>query len=135
MSALQIAIAYTLFAMLATAANLGTQMLVMYVYGGAWALTGAIIAGTGVGLVLKYLLDKRYIFRYLTRNVAHEGRTFLLYTATGIATTIVFWGFELGFEAVFGTARARYTGAILGLAIGYVAKYQLDKRHVFQETA
>src|SRR5690606_13786405 len=134
-TALRIAIAYTLFAVLATAANLGTQILALQVYSGAWALMVAIVAGTGVGLVIKYVLDKRYIFRYLTRSAAHEGKTFLLYTFTGVATTIIFWGFELGFDAVFGTASARYTGAVLGLAIGYVAKYQLDKRHVFREAA
>lgn len=132
-SAVRIALAYTLFAVLATAANLGSQMLTWRVYAGPYALMVAIAIGTGVGLILKYVLDKHYIFRYFTRNAAHEGRTFVLYTLTGVATTLVFWGFELGFEWIFGTARARYTGAVLGLAIGYVIKYQLDRRHVFRE--
>lgn len=133
MSALRIALAYTLFAVVATAANLGTQMLALLAYAGPYALMVAIALGTGVGLVVKYGLDKRFIFRYLTQDIAHEGRTFLLYTLTGVATTIIFWGSELGFEWWFGTPQARYTGAMLGLAIGYVIKYQLDKRHVFQE--
>ena len=29
----------------------------------------------------------------------------------------------------------RYAGAVLGLAIGYAAKYRLDRRFVFREQA
>jgi putative flippase GtrA len=50
----------------------------------------------------------------------------------GVVTTAVFWGFEFGFDHLFGTREMRYAGGVIGLAIGYVAKYQLDKRFVFR---
>ncbi|MCL1962124.1 MAG: GtrA family protein [Desulfovibrionaceae bacterium] len=52
-----------------------------------------------------------------------------------MATTVIFWGFEFGFHAPFGTRWMRYLGGVIGLAIGYVAKYGLDKRFVFRDRA
>ena len=49
----------------------------------------------------------------------HDGRTFALYTLTGVATTLVFWGFEFGFDHIFASKAMRYLGAVIGLAIGY----------------
>ena len=49
----------------------------------------------------------------------------------GVVTTFVFWGFELGFNYVFDFEFAKYLGAIIGLAIGYITKYFLDKKYVF----
>ena len=54
-----------------------------------------------------------------------------LYTAMGLATTVIFWGFEFGFHHLFATREMRYLGGVIGLAIGYVSKYYLDKRYVF----
>jgi hypothetical protein len=50
----------------------------------------------------------------------------------GLATTFIFWGFEFGFQHLFETKEMRYLGGIIGLAIGYLTKYQLDKRYVFR---
>jgi putative flippase GtrA len=91
-----------------------------------------MIVGTGVGLVVKYVLDKRYIFRFRARDAAHDGKTFFLYTVMGLATTAIFWGFELGFDYLFATKQMRYMGGVLGLAIGYLVKYNLDKHYVFR---
>ena len=63
--------------------------------------------------------------------MAHDGQTFALYTLMGIVTTFVFWGFEFGFDYLFQTRPMRYLGGVIGLAIGYYVKYQLDKRFVF----
>jgi preprotein translocase subunit SecA len=38
---------------------------------------------------------------------------------------------EFGFDFLFGTKLMRYVGGVIGLAIGYAIKYQLDKRYVF----
>jgi hypothetical protein len=46
-------------------------------------------------------------------------------------TTAIFWGFEYGFWLAFETAQMRYAGGVTGLAIGYLAKYHLDKKFVF----
>ena len=50
----------------------------------------------------------------------------------GILTTMIFWGFELGFHYFFQTKEMRYLGGILGLMIGYICKYHLDKHYVFK---
>lgn len=130
--ALKLAVSYALFAALATLINIGTQEAAVRLYDGPWSLVLAMIAGTGTGLVVKYVLDKRYIFRFRARNLEHDGRTFALYTLMGLATTVIFWGFELGFDHLFASKEMRYAGGVIGLAIGYMTKYYLDKRYVFR---
>ena len=49
----------------------------------------------------------------------------------GIFTTIIFWGTEIAFDVIFKSAGAKYIGAIIGLGIGYIIKYFLDKKYVF----
>jgi putative flippase GtrA len=122
---------YAFLALLAMAANILTQMLSMQCYRGQFAVTVSIVVGTGVGLVLKYALDKRYIFRFKTRDLGHDGALLLLYSTMGLATTVIFWGTEFAFQHIFETDAMRYAGGALGLSIGYVVKYQLDKRFVF----
>ena len=68
----KLAVKYAIFALIATAANIGAQDLVVRAYNGTGAIVASIVAGTGVGLVVKYLLDKRYIFRFRAASVAHE---------------------------------------------------------------
>lgn len=122
---------YTLFALVSMAANLGSQKLSWWLYQGPYGIALSVCYGTGVGLVVKYALDKAWIFRYEHRNVAHGIQTFTRYVAMGLATTAIFWAFEFGAQALFHTEPARLTGGALGLALGYFAKYQLDKRFVF----
>lgn len=128
---MRILVLYTIFAGISTLANLAGQEAAIRLYSGPWGIELALAFGTGVGLVVKYLLDKKWIFRYVTKSAAHDGRLFLLYTTMGLATTAVFWGAELGAQAVWGTKEARYAGGVAGLALGYWIKYNLDKRYVF----
>jgi putative flippase GtrA len=127
-----LAIYYAIFALIATAANIGTQELLTRAYRGEFQILASILAGTAVGLVVKYVLDKRYIFHFRARNTAHDTQTFALYTIMGLATTVVFWGFEGGFHHLFKTKEMRYLGGVIGLSIGYLTKYHLDKRFVFK---
>ncbi|KAB7774944.1 MULTISPECIES: GtrA family protein [Xanthomonas] len=123
---------YLAFAAVAAAVNIGTQCIAVRAW--LWPSTtvpASIAAGTLTGLLVKYLLDKRWIFRFATRDARHDTRTFAMYTVMGGMTTLVFWGSELVFHCLFGSEGMRYVGAIIGLAIGYVSKYQLDKRFVF----
>ncbi|GJM12431.1 MAG: hypothetical protein DHS20C12_08340 [Pseudohongiella sp.] len=126
-----IALKYSLFAVLATLLNLSSQEIVVRAYRGDFALLLAMAVGTGVGLASKYLLDKKYIFRFITASHREDLGRFTLYGLTGIATTAIFWGFELGFDWLIGGKTARYVGAVIGLCIGYGVKYRLDKRYVF----
>jgi peptidoglycan biosynthesis protein MviN/MurJ (putative lipid II flippase) len=128
---MNLAIFYTIFAAISTVVNIGGQEIVVRLYHGAYAVTLSILVGTAVGLLVKYVLDKRYIFRFKTQSATHDVRTFFLYALMGITTTVIFWGFEYTFEFLFKTKELRYLGGVIGLAIGYVTKYQLDKRFVF----
>lgn len=129
---MKLAITYAILALIATAANIGAQDLVIRVYAGAFDVLLSVAIGTGVGLVVKYVLDKRYIFKFRARSAVHDGQVFTLYVLMGIATTLIFWGFEFGFHYLFETKEMRYLGGVIGLAIGYVTKYHLDKRFVFR---
>jgi putative flippase GtrA len=122
---------YTLFAIISTITNIGSQDLSLRFYSGVYSVLISVFIGTGVGLAVKYALDKRYIFRYLTRDALHNTKTFMLYSVMGVVTTFIFWGFEFGFGHIFQSKEMRYAGGVLGLAIGYLIKYQLDKRFVF----
>jgi len=129
---MKLTIVYLILACIATAANIGTQGLVAYLYHGRFALIVSICIGTGVGLFAKYSLDKAYIFKFAPKNTAHDAQTFVLYSLVGLVTTAVFWSFEFGFDYLFASAAMRYLGAVIGLGIGYFIKYRLDKRFVFQ---
>ncbi|MDE3078938.1 MAG: GtrA family protein [Paracoccaceae bacterium] len=121
---------YGLFAAIATVVNLLVQRGALALWP---ELLPAMIAGTGAGLVVKYVLDKRWIFFDGAVGLAQHGRKFLLYSAMGVVTTVIFWGFETGAWALWGTEAAREAGAVIGLAIGYVVKFRLDRRFVFTD--
>ncbi|MPN09190.1 hypothetical protein SDC9_156479 [bioreactor metagenome] len=128
----RLAMLYTAFAIVATLCNILAQDICNYLYSGDFSILISLIIGTGFGLVVKYILDKKYIFQYKTKNAGHNRHIFFLYTVMGILTTFIFWGFEFGFHYIFETKEMRYLGGILGLMIGYICKYYLDKRYVFR---
>ncbi len=128
----QLTLRYALFAAVATFANLAAQRVSLWTYEGSHALALAIAVGTAVGLLLKYLLDKRWIFGDLSSGLLAHTRKFGLYTLMGAITTAIFWGAETGFWFIWKTDFMREVGAVLGLCVGYVIKYQLDKRYVFR---
>jgi putative flippase GtrA len=131
-SAAQLVLRYSAFAVLATLANLLTQRLVLGAVPGGQGFALAVLAGTATGLLLKYVLDKRWIFFDSSSGLAVHGRKFTLYTLMGVITTLLFWGTETLFWLTWGTDLMRETGAVIGLAFGYVIKYNLDKRFVFR---
>jgi putative flippase GtrA len=50
----------------------------------------------------------------------------------GVVTTAIFWATETAFWLIGGTDLWRETGAVLGLSVGYLVKYELDRRYVFR---
>ena len=127
-----IAIRYLLFAMLASLVNIASQYASLIIYNGLYGLYMAMGWGTLTGLVVKYLLDKKYMFYFEVQNRREDAQKFIRYSLMGVITTLIFWGFELSFNALFHFEAAKYIGALLGLIIGYIIKYNLDKRFVFQ---
>ncbi len=129
---MRLAILYALLALIATATNIGAQEIAVRAYHGPFDVALSVLVGTGVGLVVKYMLDKAFIFGFRARDALHDVHTFGLYLVMGVITTAVFWAFEFGFNHLFHTKEMRYLGGLIGLGIGYWAKYHLDKRYVFR---
>lgn len=125
---------YAGFAVIATIANLGAQRIVLSFGDSAAYFAAAIFVGTAVGLVIKYLLDKRWIFYDQSTGVKAHGQKFTLYTVMGVVTTAIFWSTETAFWLIWQTDAMRELGAVIGLAIGYSVKYGLDRRFVFTDT-
>lgn len=123
---------YTVFAVISTLINLLAQYISFALYSGFLNLYLAMAAGTLAGLVTKYILDKKFIFYHTCETKKEDAQKFFLYSLMGVFTTLIFWGFEIVFDALFGGEAAKYIGAVIGLAIGYIVKYNLDKRFVFK---
>ncbi len=124
---------YIAFAAVAVVVNLAVQRLVLLGGESGFWFGAAMVIGTLAGLVVKYFLDKRWIFFDQTSGAVAQGRQFGLYTLMGVATTAIFWVTETAFWMVWGTDLAREVGAVIGLTIGYFTKYQLDRRFVFRD--
>jgi len=122
---------YVTFAILATFVNLYIQWLVFTFITHELVFLLAIIIGTAAGLLVKYILDKKWIFDYRSINFREDTKIFFLYSLMGILTTIVFWGTETIFYIYFKFDGSQYVGAIIGLSFGYYLKYLLDKKYVF----
>ena len=124
---------YSFFALVSTLFNMLFQYFCFYFYNGFASIYLALFVGTLAGLVVKYILDKHFIFYHVTSCQKDNVKNFGLYSLMGIFTTIIFWGTEIGFDTVFEDEHAKYIGGLIGLAIGYVLKYFLDKKYVFIE--
>lgn len=127
-------ICYVLFAIIAGVMNLLTQGVV-FSLAPMRPLAASILAGTAAGFVVKYLLDKHWIFFDGYGDGRQEIYKVFLYASFSVAMTLVFWGFEIAFLAIGGTDFAKYLGAVVGLAIGNFAKYFLDRSFTFKQKA
>lgn len=148
---IKLTIKYALFAVISMICNLSTQQLCLMFFSlfsflkdfenvsilGFFdlnlVLMAAIFISTLVGLIVKYILDKKYIFNYQTKSKSEGTKKFIMYSFMGVFTTAIFWAFELTFDSVFNHRYAKFVGAVIGLSIGYFIKYNLDKRFVFNE--
>ncbi len=140
----RILVLYVFFAAVSTWVNLETQYGVCLLFPGHFfsqahrhngVLIVSMLAGTLTGLLVKYWLDRRYIFSFVPKNLLHDGSTFVLYSLMGVVTTAIFWISELGFHFLFSNPDMRYVGALLGLCLGYFIKYRLDRQFVFSKVA
>jgi putative flippase GtrA len=127
-----LALRYVFFAFVATGVNLLTQRAVFVLFDDWLVLYAALFVGTLAGLVTKYVLDKRYIFNYQATSKKDDLHKFGLYSLMGVFTTIIFWGTEMTFYYAFEFNGAQYIGGALGLMVGYIVKYLLDRKYVFK---
>lgn len=137
MTRVKLVVRYTAFAVIAVAANLAMQRVLFWgadptrITSVRFAV--ALAGGTVVGLAVKYFLDKHWIFHDRTSGARAQGVQFLLYALMGLVTTVIFWVTETAFWIIWQTDTAREAGAVLGLTVGYVTKYTLDRRFVFRD--
>tara|TARA_Y100001963_G_C6631636_1_gene376592 strand:+ start:120 stop:548 length:429 start_codon:yes stop_codon:yes gene_type:complete len=129
------ALKYALFAVVATFFNLMIQRLILFHGDSAVYFLFAVTCGTISGLVIKYFLDKRWIFHNRINDIGYHARTFPLYVVMGIFTTALFWLFETIFWLTWRTHSMREVGAVIGLIAGYCLKYYLDRKFVFHQNS
>jgi putative flippase GtrA len=129
-----IVIKYITFAAISILVNLIFQYFCFALYSGIGSLYFAMFLGTLAGLVTKYILDKKWIFYHAPKDPKDDARKFIIYSLMGVFTTIIFWGTEMAFFYLLPHANAKYIGALIGLTIGYILKYYLDKTYVFIDT-
>jgi putative flippase GtrA len=133
-------ITYVVFCVIAMATNLGTQAVLNWLLigqgvGSDVRLLVVLGGGTLAGLVIKYVLDKRYIFEDHSRDLSSHAKKFSMYTAMGLVTTAIFWISEAVFYLIVPTTAGLLIGGAIGLSVGYVIKYHLDRRFVFEVAA
>jgi putative flippase GtrA len=126
-----LAFRYGLYAAFATVVNLLTQTMYFMFDSASESVWVGMTLGTIVGLIVKYFLDKRFIFGYQAKSFKDDSVTFFSYSLVGLFTTSIFWGLEISFHYAFDHPFAKYAGAAIGLSIGYYIKYHIDKRYVF----
>lgn len=125
---------YALFAGAAIVINIAIQNVVLAIFAAAWfSIYVAMLAGNGAGLLFKYTVDKFWVFEDQDRTVQGNSRKFMIYALFGVLTTAMFWGVELAFHYAFQTTTMTNIGAIVGLTLGYVIKYNLDKHFTFRD--
>ncbi len=130
---ISVVLKYAIFAAVSTAVNLFAQWIISQIVPGPLGVYSGMLTGTAAGLLVKYILDKKYIFYYRTDSVKKDIRKFIIYTLMGIITTAVFWGLEYTFYVLFANENLRFIGAVIGLSLGYIIKYLLDRKFVFRD--
>ena len=124
---------YSIFAIIATFFNLYTQRLILSISKTNLFFLISISTGTLVGLLIKFVLDKKFIFLEKNIKYKNDGLIFSLYSLMGIVSTSIFWGTETIFWLIWKNQPMREIGALLGLTLGYIVKYKLDKYYVFNQ--
>ena len=122
---------YSLFAFISMVTNISIQPIFLLFYQGMYAIELSIFIGTIIGLPIRFILEKKYIYKISRRCYKSSFGTFSLYGSSAVFTTLIFWGFEYTFHLLFEGDIMRYIGGIIGLTIGFVVKYRLDKKYVF----
>jgi putative flippase GtrA len=123
--------AYVLIAIVSTVLNLAAQSLVVRYFDIRYVIELSILIGTVVGMPPRYVLEKKYVFFFVSNDIKHDSKLFFFYSFYGVFTTLIFWSVEYMFHIYFAADFMRYVGGLVGLSIGFYLKYQIDKKYVF----
>ena len=120
---------YAIVAGVTIALNVLFQRIVFRLYDGPNAIFYAMIGGALVALIVKYFLDRIFIFSVKSGPQASE---FLRYAFTGGLITLVYFIVEHMIWNTFQTEFARDVGIVLGMTAGYGLKFLIDRDFVFR---
>ncbi len=104
----------------------------MVLLAGAGAYVLALFCGTAMGWIVKYTLDKHYVFKHETHSRVQLAGNMATHASTGVIFTLVFWTIETLFLLFVDIPGAMYLGAIVGLSLSYLLRYQVDRLIVFR---
>ena len=124
-------IKYILFAIFATIANLLTQRIILSFFQTTFFLL-AIFLGTLVGLIIKFFLDKTFIFFDKSKISKKLGKSLVFILQMGFFQQL-FLGNRVYILDNLENRKHEEIGAVIGLSIGYIIKYKLDKKYVFNK--
>lgn len=132
---LSLATRYAAFALFSTAVNWAMQLAILRTIPGRFSIYAALFVGTGAGFVVKYLLDKNYIFQHASANRTQEAWVLALYLGTSIVMTAFYLVSQAVIFFVYGEGVVYYASGTAVLLLGYAIKFALDGRFVFGTTA
>jgi putative flippase GtrA len=129
---------YLLFAAIAIGVNyavlnLSDKVLQPILPYDKWRLLLSQVLAIGSGFVVKYILDKFYVFKDAIATKKEEYQKALLYGMMSIITTALYMSISWGFYFLVSPSSAKTTGALIGLLTGYTLKFFLDKKYVFRQ--
>ena len=136
---------YIIFAIISTIINISTQVGVQFVLDKIDLIVfkQTIFSNITIGLFIKlsiativaflfkFIVDKFLIFEDREKNVLKGLGQIFIYGLFAVFTTLIFWGTVFIFRIIFDTFVAEIIGSVIGLAIGYTAKFFLDRKFVF----
>jgi len=91
-------------------------------------LVGSIVA-VGITYIIKYILDKFFVFQKKEVKVKETSMEFLKYFGFAIITTIENIGIQFLLTNFFFTPLE--INILIALSIGYITKFFLDRKYVF----
>lgn len=129
---------YVIFSLLSIVVNIGVQSLIFLALGrDTLVLMLAMSIGTIFSFAFKYIVDKKYVFNAKKATKVKEAKRVALYSFFSIFTTLLYISVESVFHVLFADdalfGMKEEIGALIGLASGYILKYNLDKKITFKE--
>jgi len=109
--------------------NILIQFLSVQIYRGIFFIELSIIIATLLTMPTRYFIEKNYVFYGLQKS--SDSLSFSMYTFSAIVSTIIFWSIEYSFHLIYYSDLLRYLGGILGLSIGFIIKFFIDKLYIF----
>jgi len=126
---MKIVFLYSIIVIFASLVNIFFQRMTLEIF--PTYLILAMLMGTGTGVLTKYILDAKYVFKYQAPDLNEHVRVVAKYGFMGLFTTGIFWSIELVFHYFVPIRESAMWGAALGLTLGSAVKYYLDKNYVF----